>query len=98
MYRQVYSLQTTSLYSVNSSWEVDVGKEKPHEVWPEAFGREHNSSICAYHSLIQGKIIHRAQWTKVGYTRMYAVKKPYNSIWSLLCCGIKAKRKRKREK
>lgn len=41
------------------------------EVWTEILRQVHNSSICARHSLIQCKVVHRTYYTKARLARIY---------------------------
>lgn len=71
IYRQLCSLQSTSLSNIKSSWEEELGEEISDDVWENALKKVHTSSICARHALIQCKIIHRAHWTTMRLSRIY---------------------------
>lgn len=71
LYRKIRSLQTTSLNSIKLTWEEELHESIPNEIWNSALERIHKSSICARHSLIQCKIIHRAHWTNDRLAKIY---------------------------
>lgn len=68
---QIHSLQLTSLNSIKTLWEGDLGLTLNEEVWKEILVRVHQSSICARHSVIQCKIIHRAHLTKLRLSKIF---------------------------
>ena len=56
--------------SVRQQWEIDMGYKFDDEDWTEVLNRIHSSSICARHSLIQLKFIHRVYWTKARLSKI----------------------------
>lgn len=71
LYSHIYSLRLTSLGLIKELWETELGEEIPGDIWEVALKRVHKSSICARHSLVQCKILHRAHLTKVRLSETY---------------------------
>ncbi len=71
IYSQISLLRSEPLVSIKSLWEEDLGLALSEEVWTEILRRVHKSSICARHSLIQCKILHRTYYTKARLAKIY---------------------------
>lgn len=59
IYDQIFKLNSTSLDSLRATWEQDLGITMSDEQWGLILDLVHTSSICARHSLLQCKILHR---------------------------------------
>lgn len=70
-YEEICSLRESSLASIKSQWEEDIGENIPEEQWEKILSRVHSSSFCARQGLMQCKILHRSHWTKVRLSKIY---------------------------
>lgn len=61
---------TSSLSKIKLDWESDLNHVFSDEEWSKALRRIHTSSICARHSLIQFKLLHRIYWTKLKLSKI----------------------------
>ncbi len=77
IYDQIHSIQLHSLNSIRTLWEEDLGEDILKDVWRDALGNVHRSSICAKHGIIQCKIIHRAHLTKLRLAKIYKELDPF---------------------
>lgn len=71
LYKEILHMQRSSSLSVKRDWELDLGETIPDDLWQSILKRAHTSSICARHSFMQCKIIHRTHWTKVKISKFF---------------------------
>lgn len=76
LYARIFDLETCSLMIVKENWEKDMGVDIADEQWSDILQRIHSTSICARHSLIQFKIVHRLHMSKVKLSKMYPEVNP----------------------
>ena len=57
--------------ALRTTWSQDLGVTLADDQWEQILDRVHSSSICARHSLIQCKILHRAHLTNARLARIY---------------------------
>lgn len=71
IYNQINLLHSEPLGLIKSLWEEDLGVAISEEVWTEILTLVHISSICARHSLIRCKVVHRTDYTKARLAKIY---------------------------
>lgn len=71
MYMKLSSMQTTSLDALREAWQADLNVQFADAEWSDVVSRIHSSSICARHSLIQFKVVHRLHLSKARISIMY---------------------------
>lgn len=71
IYNQLSAQAEITLDHLKTAWEEDLGLELSNDQWKKAQRNVHTSSICAKHSLIQFKVLHRAHLSKVKISKMY---------------------------
>ena len=59
IYDDICCLHPEPVNTIKARWEEDLGEELTEEVWDAILLRVHGSSICARHTLIQFKLVHR---------------------------------------
>lgn len=58
-----------SFAAIKTLWEQDLVDAFTDDTWEDILYHIHSSSICAKHSLIQCKILHRTHWTKLRLSK-----------------------------
>lgn len=58
--------------TIKDAWEQDLQIRISEADWAEVLGKIHSSSMCARHSLIQFKVVHRAHLPKSKLARIYS--------------------------
>ena len=71
IYDDISCLRPESLNTIKARWEEDLGEEITEDTWDAILLRVHGSSICARHSLIQCKLLHRIYYTKARLSKIY---------------------------
>ena len=71
VYEYIISINMPSLTIIKQHWEEELGFNISDDIWDAALDRVHSSSICARHSLIQFKVLHRLHYCKTALTRIY---------------------------
>lgn len=71
LYIKLISLLSSPVNTQRDSWQLDLNICLTDEEWNEAKYRIHRSSICARHSLIQFKVVHRLHLSKAKLAKMY---------------------------
>lgn len=68
IYKIIFSFtsfsESSPISRIKQNWESDLNHVFTEEEWSKALRRVHTSSICACHSLIQFKLLHRIYWSK----------------------------------
>lgn len=65
-------LNTASMSIIKAAWEQDLQININEEQWTDVLRKIHSSSMCARHSLIQFKVVHRTHLHKSKLARIYA--------------------------
>lgn len=65
IYNLMINLASSSLDNIKRAWEEDLDRPLSEDTWNCVLKQVHSSSICARHSLIQVKVVHRAHIIKV---------------------------------
>lgn len=71
IYLLIASAVDSPITNPKDSWERELGTTLSDEYWPRVLRAIHSSSICARHSLIQFKIVHRVHYTNLKLSRIY---------------------------
>lgn len=71
MLNLISRLDSPSSLAIKLSWERDLQITISESVWADVLRRVHSSSMCARHSLIQFKVIHRVHLHKSKLARIY---------------------------
>lgn len=61
---------------IKSAWESDLQIILSKDIWTKCLKLVHSSSICARHSLIQFKIVHRAHLSKDKLAKIFPTINP----------------------
>ena len=64
-------LMPLSLSSIQRSWELELQITMDEDTWDNVIERIHRSSVCARHSLIQFKIVHRTHISKTNLAKIF---------------------------
>ena len=70
------NLASSSLDNIKRAWEEDLDRPLSEDTWNCVLKQVHSSSICARHSLIQFKVVHRAHISKVKLAQMFPGTNP----------------------
>lgn len=76
------NLVYSPLNNIKRAWEEDLDRPLSEDTWNCILKQVHTSSMCAQHSLIQFKVVHRAHISKVKLAQMIPGT-------SLICNGCK---------
>ncbi len=60
IYNLMINRASSSLDNIKRAWEEDLGGSLSDDTWNCVLKQVHSSSMCARHSLIQFKVVHRA--------------------------------------
>lgn len=71
IYNLISGLKSTPLNKIKMAWEQDLGLPLSDDVWDAILKQVHSSSMCARHSLLQFKIVHRAHISKMKLFKLY---------------------------
>ncbi|CAI5657319.1 unnamed protein product [Oreochromis niloticus] len=71
LYSLISNLQCSSIAAIKSKWEEDLTFHITDELWDSILGQVHNISMCARHTLIQFKIVHRGHWSRDRLAHIY---------------------------
>lgn len=71
IYSLINSAIDTPASGPKDSWELELGATLPDDYWQRVLRLVHSSSICARHSLLQCKVVHRVHYTNMRLSRMY---------------------------
>ena len=71
IHTEIDSVRPEPVATLKLAWERDLGLELTEVVWGRVLGLVHMSSICARHSLIQCKIVHRIHYTNARLARIF---------------------------
>lgn len=75
-YNQITLIRPHAVDAIRGLWEEDLGQGISEELWSQILLLVHKSSICARHSLIQCKLLHRIYYTKARLAKMYPNTSP----------------------
>ncbi len=64
-------LECTSMSRIRIAWEQDLRTSIDDGTWAKIVKRVHSSSMCARHSLVQFKVIHRVHFSKAKLAKIY---------------------------
>ncbi len=64
-------LECTSMSRIRIAWEQDLRTSIDDGTWAKIVKRVHSSSMCAQHSLVQFKLIHRVHFSKAKLAKIY---------------------------
>lgn len=73
----VLDLRRASTDRLRTAWEEDLGLSLPEDTWTSILKLVYSTSLCARHSLIQFKVVHRAHITKAKLSSMYPDISPH---------------------
>ena len=79
-----------SSFTLRAAWNQDLGAPLSDVQWEEILNNVHSSSICARHSLLQCKILHRAYLTNAKLDKFYSATPGLirvNKNWIILTCS-----------
>jgi len=77
LYNLMINLASTSLdNNIKRAWEEDLDRPLSDDTWNCVLKQVHSSSMCARHSLIQFKVVHRAHISKVKLAQMFPGTSP----------------------
>ena len=76
IYLNIHNLCQGSSIVLKTVWETVLGEVISDDVWEETLRRVHKSSICAGHSFMQCRILHRAHYTKARLARIFDTVSP----------------------
>lgn len=76
IYNLMINLACSSLDNIKRAWEEDLDRPLSEDTWNCILKQVHSSSICARHSLIQFKVVHRAHISKVKLAQMFPGTNP----------------------
>ena len=94
LYTAIFEMGGSSLSIMKENWEKDMGTNITEDQWSDIIQRIHSSSICARHSLIQFKIVHRLHMSKTKLSKIFPGVDPicdrckqapatlYHTFWS----------------
>lgn len=82
IYEYSISMNSPSLDIIKQRWEAELGFVIGHDIWDTALINVHSSSICARHSLIQFKVLHRLHYCNSALAKLYPNTDPN-------CCRCK---------
>lgn len=94
LYTAIFEMEGSSLSIMKENWEKDMGTNITEDQWSDIIQRIHSSSICARHSLIQFKIVHRLHMSKTKLSKIFPGVDPicdrckqapgtlYHTFWS----------------
>ena len=101
LYAAIFEMERCSLSIIKErNWEKDMDANITESQWSDIIQRIHSSSICARHSLIQFKIVHRLHMSKVKLSKIFPGVDPicnrckqapatlYHTFWS--CSSLTA--------
>ncbi len=71
IYNLMINQASFSLDNIKRAWEEDLGGSLSDDTWNCVLKQVHSSSMCARHSLIQFKVVHRAHISKVKLAQMF---------------------------
>ena len=71
VYKYMVSINVPSLDFIKQRWEEELGFDIVDDIWDAAFDCIYSSSICARHSLIQFKVLHRLHYWKAASAGIY---------------------------
>lgn len=74
IYGKLASLDLASTTSVKESWEGELGVDISDIKWRDILHLVQTSSICARHSLMQCKVLHRAHFTNAKLARIFPLR------------------------
>lgn len=72
IYNLMTYLASSSLDNIKRAWEEDLDRPLSEDIWNCVLKQLHSSSMCARHSLIQFKVVHRAHISKVKLAQMFS--------------------------
>src|SRR4029434_3428578 len=64
-------LEGYSMSIIKENWEKDMDADITEDQWSNIVKKIHSSSICARHSLIQLKIVHSLNMSKVKLSKIF---------------------------
>lgn len=68
---KISNSNSSSIYTIKKAWEQDLQINISEEDWARVLRTIHSSSMCARHSLIQFKVVHRAHLPKSKLAKIY---------------------------
>ena len=71
LYSMVLDLGRASTDRLRTAWEEDLGLSLSEDTWTSILKLVSSTSLCARHSLIQFKVVHRAHISKAKLSSMY---------------------------
>ena len=100
LYTIIFELEGSSMSIIKENWEKDMDADITEDQWSNIVQKIHSTSICARHSLIQFKIVHRLHMSKVKLSKIFPGVNPicdrckqapatlYHTFWS--CSSLTA--------
>lgn len=76
IYNLISGLKQTPLTKIKLAWEKDLKTVFFGDTWDRILKQVHSSSLCAHHSLLQFKVVHRAHISKMKLSKMYPELSP----------------------
>ena len=64
LYTIIFELEGSSMSIIKENWEKDMDADITEDQWSNIVQKIHSTSICARHSLIQFKIVHRLHYVQ----------------------------------
>ncbi|KAF3846257.1 hypothetical protein F7725_003335 [Dissostichus mawsoni] len=77
LYNKMSDLRCLSTDKLRAALETDTGLPLPADKWNAILKLVNSTSLCARHCLIQFKVVHRANISKVKLSKMYPDVSPY---------------------
>lgn len=71
LYQILVNLQVTPGDKFKQLWESDLQIQVSQDIWDLVLSKINTSSLCARHSLIQFKIVHRIHYSKTQLAKFY---------------------------
>ena len=71
LYTIIFELEGSSMSIIKENWEKDMDADITEDQWSNIVQKIHSTSICARHSLIQFKIVHRLHMSKVKLSKIF---------------------------
>lgn len=71
IYDKLSAIKQVPLNKIKSAWEQDLNLSIDNDTWDSIFRLVNSTSLCARHSLLQFKVVHRAHISKAKLSRMY---------------------------
>ncbi|KAL0149606.1 hypothetical protein M9458_055133 [Cirrhinus mrigala] len=71
IYDKLMGIKQAPMDKIKTAWEQDLNFQLSNEVWDSILRLVNSTSLCARHSLLQFKVVHRAHISKVRLSHMY---------------------------